>query len=246
MVIKLEPQLPILNEDGLRTLVSAQRARVAKIHSLIASANAKIDAAVKAAAPKVTGLSSEQERVFKQVERQNAATIRIAVRRETDQEILPILREVNAESANAKVRGERHHDLWSVLRRATNGLGIVAAAELRAAYCLILDQAGAVELARWAQQAVDTGDAILADAVIRANDSRKSDDRSFTSAALMTALPNEEHTRLQALLKNVIDLAAEAGLAWSEFERGKSDGLRRIALGLAKQKLVKLVKEEVA
>lgn len=63
-----------------------------------------------------------------------------------------------------------------------------------------------MELARYAQQAIDTGDAILADAVIRENGARKQDDRPFLTATLLKLLPNAEHQQAQALLNQVIDL----------------------------------------
>ena len=60
--------------------------------------------------------------------------------------------------------------------------GIVEAMQLRAAYVDILAAAGPVELASWGQQAIDTGDAILADTVLRENGARKADERPFMGA----------------------------------------------------------------
>jgi hypothetical protein len=54
----------------------------------------------------------------------------------------------------AKVRAERHHDLFSILRNAKTGTGdgraAVEAAQLRAAYAAILESTGPVELTRYA------------------------------------------------------------------------------------------------
>mgnify|MGYP001798873085 CR=1 FL=1 len=69
----------------------------------------------------------------------------------------------------------------------------------------------------------------MADAVIRENDNRNLDDRTFSSTAVLTALPNAAHVTLQQLLQSVIDLVSDARLAWSEFERDRPDGYRRIA-----------------
>jgi len=146
---------------------------------------------------------------------------------------------VNPTAHEAEIRAGRHHDKWSILRRATNGQGVGGAAQFRAAYAESLEQAGAVELAKFAQQAVDTGDVRLADAVIRENDNRNLDNRSFSSTAVLAALLNAEHATAQQLLQNVIDPASEVGLAWSEFERDRPDGCRRIAAGLAKQARIK-------
>lgn len=132
--------------------------------------------------------------------------------------------------------GERHWDLWSVLRRAKTGngdvVGILEAMQLRAAYVDILAAAGPVELAAWGQQAIDTGDAILADAVLRENGARKQDERPFMGATLLTNLKNAEHIQAQALVNEIIDLNQQAGLAYSTFQRRDSASFQRIQLGL--------------
>jgi hypothetical protein len=111
--------------------------------------------------------------------------------------------------------------LFSILRNAKTGPA-VEAAQLRAAYATILESTGPVELAKWAQQAIDTGDAILADAVVRENGTRKQDERPFLTATLLKLLPNAEHQQAQALLQEVINLSQQGGIAYSEFERGQS------------------------
>jgi hypothetical protein len=52
------------------------------------------------------------------------------------------------------------------------------------------------------------------------------------TATLLKLLPNAEHQRAQALLNQVIDLAQQGGIAYSEFERGRYNSVARIALGL--------------
>lgn len=96
----------------------------------------------------------------------------------------------------------------------------------------MLEVCGPVELAKWAQQAIDTGDPILADCVLRENGARKKDEQPFSCASLMEKVPNAEYAGSQALLNQVIDIAQRGGLAYSEFQRQAPDAIRRIELGL--------------
>jgi hypothetical protein len=89
-----------------------------------------------------------------------------------------------------------------------------------------------VELAKWAQQAIDNGDPILCDSVLREAGARKRDDQPFSCAALLEKIPNADHDLAQAHLTRVIDLAQEGGLAYSEFQRQAPDAFRRIQIGL--------------
>jgi hypothetical protein len=68
--------------------------------------------------------------------------------------------------------------------------------------------------------------------VLRENGARKVDDRPFLNATLLQLLPNAEHAESQALLNQVLDLAQQGGLAYSEFARGRYNSVARIALGL--------------
>lgn len=84
--------------------------------------------------------------------------------------------------------GERHFDKHSVLRKAKSGnggdQGIIEAMQLRAAYAAILEVCGPVELAKWAQQAIDSGDPILCDSVLRETGARNRDEQPFSCASL--------------------------------------------------------------
>ena len=164
------------------------------------------------------------------------ATLRGTIRRETDLLIAPILKQMQDAAKEAKQRAERHFDKYSILRRSTGTLsgGIVAATQMRAAYAEIFEQAGPVELVRWAQSAVDSGDPVLADAVIRANNSKPTAERTFSSQEVLNQIPNTEHDEAQASCQAIIDLAERAGKEWSEFQNDKPDAMWRIALGLRK------------
>jgi hypothetical protein len=63
-------------------------------------------------------------------------------------------------------------------------------------------------------------------------------ERGFNSVSVLNALPNGEFDELQAICKNVIILAEEAGLAWSGFERDGTEATRRIAIGLRKMPVI--------
>ena len=89
-----------------------------------------------------------------------------------------------------------------------------------------------MELAKWAQQAIDTGDPILCDSVLRETGERKRDEQPFSCASLLEKIPNAEHEQAQGLLNQVIDTAAKGGLAYSEFQRQAPDAMKRLELGL--------------
>ena len=109
-----------------------------------------------------------------------------------------------------------------------------------------LEAAGPLELSAWAQQAIDSADAILADAVLRENASRKADERPFTSASFLSKLQNTEHAQAQALLDEVITIAQQGGVAYSGFMRRDSATFQRISLGLRQMGRVKDVDESGA
>ena len=92
--------------------------------------------------------------------------------------------------------------------------------QLRAAYDQILDDCEPRELANWAQQAIDTGDPILTDSVLRENFSRSRDNRPFVNQTLLALISNSDYDNAQAVLKSVVRLQQEAGLAYAQFERG--------------------------
>ncbi len=109
---------------------------------------------------------------------------------------------------------------------------------LRASFAEIFEQAGPTELARWAQWAIDSGDPVMADAVIRANNNKPTNDRTLNSQAVLDAIPNSDHEQAQDSCAAIIDAAEAAGLAWSEFENDHPDAMCRIAVGLRKMERI--------
>lgn len=209
MLIELKPQLLPLDLNGLRALARDQEARLAKLNNIITAANARIDALRKAAAPtpKVGEVTAQEQQMFKNVAQRQLVSAIGNVRRETDKELVPIVKAMQASAATAKEMGERHWDKHSILRKAKSGnggaQGIIEAMALRASYAQVLEVCGAVELAKWAQQAIDSGDPILADAVLRENGARKRDEQPFMNATILDKLPNAEFGEAQAFLNQV-------------------------------------------
>ncbi len=220
--------------DGLRRLSKEQEARLATLTTKISDANARIESLRKAAAPPPPpgSITVQERQVFKSVAARQLVSQIGEVRRAADKELVPIVKAMQAAAEQAKIMAERHWDRYSVLRRATAGNGSEDGLARRAYYAEILAVAGAVELARFAQAAIDQGDALLADCVLRENGARKKDEQSFANSAVLDKLPNAEHEQAQALLSSVIDTAQRGGLAYSEFQRQAPDALRRIELGL--------------
>jgi hypothetical protein len=244
MNIVIEPQVLVLALPQLQTFQSQQAKRVGTIKSLIAAAEQKIEAEKAKVKPPELPSSAEygaasytmdERRILQNAFQKRVSGIRRQVREELTASVIPLLKEAYAAGEDAKTRAERHYDKFSILRRATSTAGgILPAMQLRESYTAVLAKSGTVELARWAQQAVDLGDPILADCAIRENNSRTVAERGFTSQAVLDALPNAEFDELQSICKNVITLAEEAGLAWASFENDGTEATRRIALGLRK------------
>ena len=236
MQIKIEPQLTLLSLGQLASEVSTQTGRVIKIKALITDAEKRIAEEVKAFAAPGSGYTPEERTYLQQANVRQSAAVRLRIRKETDALIIPILKATRASAADAKARAERHYDKFSILRRATGiqATGFVQSQALRASFAEIFEQAGPTELARWAQWAIDSGDPVMADAVIRANNSKPTNDRTFNSQSVLDAIPNSEYEQAQASCQAIIEAAEAAGLAWSEFENDRPDAMRRIAVGLRK------------
>jgi hypothetical protein len=241
------PPGPIITLDAVRELRAKQATRLDRINTLIADAEVKIQKVREQAAPLPSAkLSDSDRRTLVEAGRINAAPRVMTIRQETDATVLPILKEMIAAAELAKVAGERWWDKFSVLRRAVGGQGTDPAA-YRGHMAAVLAQAGPVELAAWAQMAIDLSGVspdkalILADAVARANGARKRDEQPFHNADFLVKLRIVEYEQAQALLRETILDNERAGLRWSEFSRGSTsaNALRRIELGLAERDRVR-------
>jgi hypothetical protein len=105
---------------------------------------------------------------------------------------------------------------------------------LRAHYAIILKASESAELGSWAQMAIDSGDAVLADAVHRENFGRKSSDRPFRNQALLDKLSVPDFDAAQGYLNEVVLARQEAGLIYAKFENASGQSsIKRIAVGLS-------------
>lgn len=231
--IDIHSQLAPLDLNGLRNRVREQEARLANLNNTIQAANARIAELRKAAAPPpIEDMRPDERQLFRNVQERQLASQIIQVRRDTDTTLVPVLKAINAASDDARVMAERHWDKYSVLRRATAGNGVQDALARRAYYADILAVAGSVELANFAQDAVDRADGLLADCILRENGARKRDEQSFMNQRLLDLIVVEDYDKAQAALRQVQDIASKAGLAYSEFQRQAPDAFRRIQMGL--------------
>jgi hypothetical protein len=251
MQIELKPALPIQSLEFLqKTFLPSQRTRRDKVVAAVEDGTRRIDAARKSVTVPTIGerrangtvlrTASDQElqRAAQAVAERQVADKARQIRTEVDAIAVPLLKEMIAAADQAKVYSERHWDLWSVLRRAkglgTGTSGFVEAIQLRAAYGAMLKGCDPLELARWAQQAVDQADVILADAVARENMTR--DNRPFANQALAKQLSVPDYVAAQEALRDVLRLHQEAGAVYAGFGREiGAASMQRIALGLARQ-----------
>lgn len=86
-----------------------------------------------------------------------------------DGTVVPILKQMQTASDTAKEYGGRHFDKYSFLRRAKGAGNAMESIQLRAAYAAILEDIEPRELTAFAQGAIDSGDAVLADCIQREN-----------------------------------------------------------------------------
>lgn len=150
-------------------------------------------------------------------------------------QILPLQKQIVANVALAKVYQSRHWSKPQVLNRAVApASNLTDALSRRAAYAQIFQQVGKMELFSWAQIAIDSGDAILADAVYRANGKRSREERAFLPSTFMSLLPNADYTEAAGILQEVLLSAKRAGLSIAQFDgHGSAVSLDLIAMGLS-------------
>jgi hypothetical protein len=256
-MIELKQPLAPLPIEGLKAFAATQKGIQTKVVSAIADATKQVDAARASVTIPIVGDSrmvgkvpvtlrtSEDARLqenLKSHARRQTVKLLADIRDGLDKTVIPLIKTMNVNSDTAKDMAERQWDIFSVLRRAkgasTGTSGIVEAMDLRASYTDILHVCHSIELARWAQAALDTGDAVLADCVVRENFSRARDQRAFMNQSFLSLLQNTEFQDAQNLLKAVTDSYQSALLEYGKFGREiGAVSLQRISMGLASARL---------
>jgi hypothetical protein len=142
----------------------------------------------------------------------------------------------------AKVRAERHRDLFSILRNAKTGTGdgrsAVEAAQLRAACATILESTGPSGVGEMDTASLRYWRFNFGGCRNSGKGTRKQDERPFLTATPLNLISNAEHQQVQALLNEGINLAQQGGIAYSEFERGRYNSVARIGLGLRQRQSI--------
>ena len=157
------------------------------------------------------------------------------IRKQVEDSGRQMVLDLNALAEMAVLMAERHWSIRGCLRLAKPN-GLPQATALRAQYAEILEKAGTAELAAWAQTAIDSADPVMFDAVVRENDARKRDERSFLSPGALELFGAnwEEYKMAQAMFTEVTLTAKRGALVYAEFEKGRGAvATNRIALGLA-------------
>lgn len=249
-MIELKTQLPILTyPDGLKTFVADQTNRRARVKALIDAASVAVDKARKdikvpelghdkrvgAATVKVLDMELRQNtQILTKAARLQTIQIISDIRAGMDKEVVPLIKAMNVASDTAKEYAARHFDKYSVLRRARGTTSnLMESVQLRAMYAEILGNIEPRELAAFAQQAIDSGDPILADAVARRNFTIPRNDRAFTNQAFLALVPNAEFDTAQAQLATVTMLYEQATVQYATFGREVgAASLQRMNYGL--------------
>ncbi len=233
-MIELKPQLtPLTYPDGLKTFVSEQTARRIRVKTAIDNATIAVEKARADAVVPVIGdtkrvgnanvtLRTGEDALLQNSLRSHAKrqTIKAIsdIRASLDAVAVPIIKQMNVASDTAREMATRHFDKYSILRRAKGTVnGLMEATQLRAFYAAILENIEPRELAAFAQQAIDQGDPILADAVQRRNFSIPRTDRPFMNQSFLALVPNSEFDSAQVMLATVTQLYEEAGLMFAKF-----------------------------
>ncbi|MDQ2949956.1 MAG: hypothetical protein M3Y27_29135 [Acidobacteriota bacterium] len=181
-----------------------------------------------------TGEDARLQRSLRSHAQRQTIKLLADIRDGLDKTVVPLIKTMNLNSDTAREMSERHWDIFSVLRRAkgasTGTSGLVEAMDLRESYTAILHACHPIELARWAQSALDTGDALLSDCVIRENFARSRDERAFANQDLLSNLQNADFNDAQALLASVTQYYQAALLEYSKFGREIWRGVARANL----------------
>ncbi len=231
MPITLKPQLPRLETpEAIKTnlLVPVQQA-VARLTSIIQNGEAKIEELKRLFAGNTQGNEPGRARALHQ-----PIPAIAEVRKSVTDEGMVIVKGLSDAAEMAEEMSSRHWSVRAMLKTAKPG-GLQQAMTLRAQYAEILEKAGMVELAGWCQQAIDSADPVLLDSVIRENDARKRDERSFLPPGVLEMFGNNwtDYRTAKALFDEVVTTAKRGGLILAEFENGTGKvATGRIALGL--------------
>jgi hypothetical protein len=243
MTKTLRQSIPLLSLAGLRDFAARQVNYRDEVKRLIAGAEAAIAKIQADAVPFLTGgvkkinnLSLRISSPADSVIQAQVADRKYKVRQALDAQLIPLFKKMVAAKALAKEYAERHWSKPQVLSRATTGNGTTEGIQRRAAYAAIFASMGRAALFDAAQECIDTGDAVKADALYRAICSLPRDERPCQPAEFISLVPNAEYTEATAVLQSVLDATDQAGLAIATFE-GKTGkvSISKIALGLAGQ-----------
>ncbi len=245
MPIQLKPQLIRLDTTDLLKdkLLLPVRQGVTRLQTLIKDAEKRIEEikqlvsgpAGKGTAPTHSARLSPVQHKYQPIKGIDA------VKQEVESQGREIVQALDAAARLAEQMAERHWSIRAMLRRArplnlAPGGGVVAQSmALRAHYAEVLKLAGPAELAAWGQQAIDDTDPVLMDAVLRANDARKRDERAFMSPGVLELFAENwtEYKTAKAILDETVTTARRGGLLYAEFQKGTGQvAVNRIALGL--------------
>lgn len=236
----LQKQLPLLSLAGLRDFAAGQTRRHEEVKRLLAGAQAEIAKIDAEAKQFFTGgtrrVGNTEVRINNRADAALQAQVadrKGKVRMALDEQLRALHKQIIAAKAIAKEYATRHWSKAQVLNRATTGSGVAEGLARRAHYATIFERVGKAQLFDFGQLAIDTGDAILGDAVYRAVMTRARDERPFQPAEFITILPNGEFDEASAILQSVMDEADQAGIAIATFEgRTGQVSLSRITMGL--------------
>lgn len=243
MIKSLQQALPLLTIEGLRSFLAKQTSYLIEVRRLISGATAEMARIDAEAKPFLTGGTRLVGNTPVRVNSPADATIarqvvdrKARVRVGLDSQLTVVFKKMLAAKAVAQEYAGRHWTKPQVLNRATTGAGATEGLTRRAAYAEIFEKVGKAQLFDFGQLAIDTGDAVLADAVYRAVMIRSRDERPFQPAEFISLVQNTEYTDSVTILQGILDTADEAGQAIATFE-GKTGqvSLNRIALGLRGQ-----------
>jgi len=241
----------------------AQRTRHDRVIAAIASGEAQIDKARKQAVGGVpqfgdrrangtihmTGADQQMQQAAEKVAHHQVVNAIRKIRETVDAECLDTLKAMERAAITAKTLSERVFTKIACLSRASAGMKEADLMALKANYATFIKGVAPIELHRLAQAAIDAGDPVslvYLECIRVENFNRKKDDRPFLNASLIDIINVPEFNAAMGddarpgLLRQVIDLHRDAGIAWASF-LGKigQASINRIARGLSAVKLAK-------
>ncbi len=197
---------------------------------------------IESAQNKITAVKQEVANRWKQAAGIDAADRKRLTERETSTRVREIMDDVVVKLDTAFMDAEELYDEIESAKIFYPGklqflMNATIMNENRARYAAALSLAGPAELAGYASYAIGVQDAVMAAAVIQANDALPSKERRFSSISVSERINMPAWESLQSALKLAYALFQQIEVAVRTFKSGKASPIDTIRLAMLNSEL---------